>query len=402
MKNGKFNVVVGGQWGSEGKGLAASALAEKFRPGVISTTSMANAGHTAVDKDGIKKFVGKALPAAAAVGTWGPGDGSDYKPMVVVGPGAAFHLERVLEEVETLGLVGCSTRLMIHERAGVITEEHRRREAGDPGNEGSTKHVASTMQGCGTFLADKVLRKEDLRLARDYEELTSIGVVASGDRILEMMRGKTVLHEGAQGFSLDVNWGSHYPQCTSRGTSAMQSAADMGIGAKRVGEVYLVIRPYPIRVGNVVEGGVQKGHSGGCYEDQQEISWRDVAEMAGMPEDVRKGLEGRELTTVTKRLRRVFSFSEEQLRLSAEVNGATGVFLNFANYVDWACHEVSSWEELRKFDKVMEFVDKCEAAAGVPVVAAGTGARWCDVCWREDNKKLASNGLYPAELDAGD
>jgi len=390
MQYRKFNVVTDGQFGSCGKGLVTTALAHKYRPQIISTTNMANAGHTAVNDDG-QKFIAKALPSASILTKWCRG----YQPHIVVGASAAFNIDQLNDEVQTCGL---NYSLSIHPRAGVITDAHKQAEAGD--GESSTKHIASTMQGCGAFAADKILRKKDLLLARDYPELS--GYMAqhlpnklnisshyaskystrSLPEVLDsLMRyhDVTILHEGSQGFSLDINHGHSYPQCTSRGTTAIQNMADMGISPRMLGDVYLVIRPFPIRVGNVIENGQQVGYSGDCYEDQTEITWEQVAKEAAMPEDVAASLLKTELTTVTKRLRRVYTFSARQLREAAIVNGATKIVLNFANYIDYACNNTN--EQNRITPKIHKFIENVEEITKIPVVAVGTGPQTNHVIW---------------------
>lgn len=397
MQRGKFNIVVDGQWGSCGKGLISTALADKHTPDIVSTTNMPNAGHTAIDNSTLPEkppFVGKVLPTPAVLNKWrafgepAPTAGQQpYAPFVVIGPSAAFHVKRLLEEIELCGVNG---NIYIHPRAGVVTQVHQELEAQ---SSGGTKHIASTMQGCGAFLSDKIMRKADLKLARDLvPEMTDISNFAriasnyidvdtlkalSMPRLLMMMMesGLTILHEGSQGFSLCINHGSHYPFCTSRSTTALQNAADMGIPPKHVGKVYLVIRPYPIRVGNVVEDGKTVGYSGDCYPDHKEISWTEVATAAGAPPEVTKG----ELTTVTKRLRRVFTFSEQQLVEAAAVNGATDIVLNFANYIDWSCFGVNDPNRLSK--KIFDFIDRIKDICGLPVTIVGTGPRNDHVCF---------------------
>ena len=384
MRLNKFNVVTDGQWGSCGKGLIASALAERYRPPILSATSMPNAGHTAVSVNG-EKFIAKALPSAAILNLWY----QDYAPHVILGAGAAFTLPQLLAEIEDCSLwLGLS----IHPRAGVITQEHREAESGNSIENGSTKHLASTMQGCGAFLAQKTLRQPQLKLARDYPELepyidAAIKRFYPGNCSLAVMLNQllqaeqtTVLHEGAQGFSLDVNHGSHFPQCTSRQTTAAQNVADMGIAPRHVGDVYLVIRPYPIRVGNVEENGKRVGYSGDGYEGQDEITWAEVAARCGAPEEVMKG----ELTTVTKRLRRVFEFSAQQLRESATINGATQIALNFANYIDWSCYGNNDWNKLPTV--VLEWIDAIEQISGVPVTIVGCGPQINHVCFKHDRE----------------
>lgn len=361
MIKGKLNIVTDGQHGSTGKGLATSYLAWKHRPEVLSTTNMANAGHTAVDVTG-EAFVAKALPSATILNKWYP----EYDPKIFVGASSAFDMKRLLEEAEECGI---TTRQMhIHPRAGVITEDHKKKESGE--SEGSTKHIASTMQGCGAFLADKVLRKADLKLARDYAELEEYIPAMPCHLMLHTMLdefGYTILHEGSQGFSLDINHGSHYPQCTSRGTTAIQNLADLGLNHKQLGDVYVVFRPYPIRVGNVIEDGVKKGDSGGCYPDNEETTWEVVADAARAPQEIKD----KELTTVTKRLRRVFTFSEQQLLEAVRVNGATKLVLNFANYIDWSCFKTNQPDQLSQ--RIYDFIHRVEDLTGVKVALVGTG-----------------------------
>ncbi|MDB4490259.1 adenylosuccinate synthetase [bacterium] len=407
MQFSKFNVVTDGQWGSCGKGLIATAVADKFKPEVISTTNMANAGHTAVNEDG-REFIAKAIPSGAALNLWR----DDYDPFIIVGSSAAFHLDKLLEEIHHCDV---QDRFIVHDRAGVITSEHQNAEND---LQKGTKHIASTMQGCGAFLSDKVMRRKSLKLARDYEQLkpylasrfsqinqkTPIkfqnpemgGLENSQSQdifpspqegnnnrqalplILKdlLLNGGSIIHEGSQGFSLDINHGSHYPQCTSRGTTAVQNLADMGLAANDMGDVYLVIRPYPIRVGNVIENDQMVGYSGDAYPGQNELEWSDVASMAGAPPEVMAG----ELTTVTKRLRRVFEFSEQQLLEAVVSNGATRIALNFANYIDWSCYGVGNWDELPA--KVIDFINKIEDIAQVPVTVVGTGPQNNHVCFR--------------------
>jgi adenylosuccinate synthase len=369
MQIGKLNIVTDGCWGSTGKGAITSYLAWKHKPQIISTTNMANAGHTAVDADG-KVFVAKVLPSGAVLNKW-----YDYQPTIFVGATAAFDLHQLQKEIQECGLP--NERIFIHPRAGVITQVHKDLESGNTNS--STKHIASTMQGCGTFLADKVLRKPELKLARDYEELAPYIKEEMPHLWLhdQLDKGHTILHEGSQGFSLDISHGSHYPQCTSRSTTATQNVTDLGLNHTQIGDIYLVIRPYPIRVGNVIEDGKQLGYSGDCYHDNQETTWEAIMESAGAPPDIK----AKELTTVTKRLRRVFTFSKTQYEQAVRVNGATKIALNFANYLDWTCYDSlnNALDDKARFnmlpDKVKEFVHMLEDVVNVKVSLIGTGPK---------------------------
>ena len=392
MQKGKFNVVTDGQWGSCGKGLITTALAAKHRPEVISTTNMANAGHTAVWHDG-QKFIAKALPSATVLSKWM----SDYKPIIIVGSSSAFHIDQLIKEITETEV----EYLFIHPRAGVITVDHQNAEQD---LKTGTKHIASTMQGCGAFLSDKIMRRANLKLARDYDVLLQYmtpaipGVIDLGTDCLKetisspttstpvifkrmLDNGMTFLHEGSQGFSLDIHHGSHYPQCTSRSTTSVQNLSDMGLATGYMGEVYLVIRPYPIRVGNVIEDGKTVGYSGDCYSDQRETSWEKIVKDAGAPPEAAQDILTKELTTVTKRLRRVFTFSTIQLKEAVVANGATQIALNFANYIDWSCTGMNDYTSLPQ--KVKTFIAEIEHVAGIPVTIVGTGPQNNHVCFRE-------------------
>lgn len=355
LEAGAFNVVVDGQFGSTGKGKIAAWLTNNYRPDFISTTNGPNAGHVAVVGD--REFCSKILPASAVHDTV-------YKPTYVIGAGAIFFVDRLLQEIDETGVD--RHRVIIHPRAMVVTEEHAETERS------VTKHVASTMQGTAAAVVDKIMRREGVKLARDYPEIADMvydGHLASFC-IEKLDEGAKWLHEGSQGYSLGINHGHSYPFCTSRECTAPLMLADMGLPANAMGNVIMVIRPYPIRVGNVIEEGVQVGYSGDVYDDHEELTWEQVAAEAGAPAEVMAG----ELTTVTKRLRRVFTFSKEQLRQATRVNGATHIALNFANYIDWDCFGATNLDD-GVSQKVQDFVDMVNLEVGpdARVALLGTG-----------------------------
>src|SRR5690606_13722124 len=125
-----------------------------------------------------------------------------------------------------------------------------------------------------------------------------------------------VFVETAQGFSLGLNSARFYPHVTTRECTVGQALADARIAPSRLRKVAACYRTYPIRVGNSPEGG----YSGDVYPDQHETSFADM----GQPE---------EMTTVTKRVRRLFTWSREQFRESVAANEPDVLFINFANYV---------------------------------------------------------------------
>jgi adenylosuccinate synthase len=359
MQFGKFNVVVDGQWGSCGKGLIASYLAQAHGVNVASTNNLPNAGHTAILEDGAK-FVSKILPVSLFLNT----TGQDVKGYI--GPGAGFKLEQLFSEMRQCGVAPEDVR--IHPRAMVVTDRHCALERGETSEQG-TKHIASTMQGSGAVQAEKLMRGSEVRLARDFPELEGMITHDWIDEVHGTLDGSMWLHEGSQGFSLGVQHGSHYPQCTSRECTVTREMKDMGLAPQQVGDVYVVIRPFPIRVGNVVENGQQVGYSGDCYSDQTELTWADIKSQSGYPKDY----DLHEMTTVTKRLRRVFTFSMNQVRQACMVNGATKLALNFANYLDYDAFESTGGNIRGLPDKVRHFVERLESELNLPVALVGTG-----------------------------
>ena len=359
MQFGKFNVVVDGQWGSCGKGLIGSYLAEKYGVSAASTNNLPNAGHTSVLSNG-SKFVSKILPVSTFLNTQGQ-DVTAY-----IGPGAGFFLEQLFKEMKECSIPPESVR--IHPRAMVVTEAHAALERGEKAAQG-TKHIASTMQGSGAVQSEKLMRGSTVKLARDYPELEGMLTHDWLDEVHSKLDGSMWLHEGSQGFSLGVNHGSHYPQCTSRECTTSRELMDMGFAPQQIGDVYVVIRPFPIRVGNVIEDGKQVGYSGDCYSDQTELSWAEIKEMSGYPEDY----DLHEMTTVTKRLRRVFTFSMNQVRQACMVNGATKLALNFANYLDYDCFQTSGTDASKLPVAVQDFIARLEDELKIPVALVGTG-----------------------------
>lgn len=383
MQTGKFNILLDGFWGSSGKGKLSAWLADKFNVTNVSSSNFPNAGHTL--QWGDHRFVAKVIPTAMALkhvkgmrmtGWLSPASGIPVP--------ASMKWERLIKEWNEADMPD----LFVHSRASIVTPDHVKQE-----QEGSnsTKHIASTMQGCSAAMVEKTLRKKTCLLAgsKSVEEWVGIEAIAdqSPIRILDGMhfrssvqelikRGVTWLHEGSQGYALSIDHGSSFPACTSRNCTAQKAMEDMAIPPSMVGDIYLNLRTHPIRVGNVVENGVQLGYSGDFYPDCKELSWAQVAAESGMPEAEADALTERERTTVTKRVRRVCSFSWVGLEDAVATNGATKLALNFVQYLDWNDHKLRGGREAFKklSAKTRAFIDRIEATANVPVVIIGTGA----------------------------
>jgi len=188
-----------------------------------------------------------------------------------------------------------------------------------------------------------------IRTAKDVPELQRY--VRSSAELLERACriGQKILVEGTQGTGLSILHGS-FPHVTSRDTTVSSLLGEVGLSPQQVRRVVVAFRSYPIRVG---------GTSGPMG---REISWRTVAERAGLPAD---RLEAIELGSVSGNLRRVAEFSWTQMVASVRLNGATDIALTFADYID------SRNEKVRRTDQLTEqtrrFIEEIEAVACVPV-----------------------------------
>jgi adenylosuccinate synthase len=388
MQQGKVNIMLDQAWGSSGKAKMACHLADLHGVTHASASCYPNSGHTAVYGGGKRKYVFKVLPSAVSLNLEGEPD--TPRIPAFLSPGTGFRLEQLFKEFVFSG----NPRIIIHDRASIVTDDHRLRECGS--GDDSTKHIASTMQGSGAALSDKVMRKPGVLLARDLEHRTlaqaaagldipglDIGAFLQNVSIVGAMEfrqqvqghlagGATWLHEGSQGYALSIDHGSHYPHCTSRNCTSMKALDDLGIPPQMVGDVYLNLRTFPIRVGNVVEDGVEVGNSGGFYPDCEEVSWEKIAEGAGMDESEVAALAERERTTVTKRIRRACTFSWLGLRDACITNGVTKICVNFIQYLGMENASAKRRADLNA--QASAFVDRIESETGLPVVAIGTGA----------------------------
>lgn len=394
MQEGRFNVILDGFWGSSGKGKVSTWLADQYGSTKVSSSNFPNAGHSAVMPDGTK-FVAKAIPTAAILKKW-RGLAMDC----FLSPGSGFDPAQLVKEWGEAG----RPEITIHARASLVTHEHamREREGKD-----STKHIASTMQGSGVAIADKVMRRPDVLLAGthplkewiDFARLTSLAasqVLAERSDFEEFLQkvrvadpmdfrniacgaiegGAAWLHEGSQGYALSIDHGSHYPACTSRNCTVQAALDHMGVPPQALGDVYLNLRTYPIRVGNVVEDGKTVGFSGDFYPDCREVTWEEVARSSGMPPEEAAALAERERTTVTKRVRRVCTFSFVGLKDAVRTNGVTKLVLNFVQYLNWQDAGIrgdrAAFQKLSKESR--DLINRIEEAVNVPVVLVGTGA----------------------------
>lgn len=312
-------VLVDGQYGSTGKGLLAGWLAEYGQEKIthITTNAGPNSGHTAyfdhgphvglsddLPPDRYQKVLTQQFPVASVFQRL-----MGLDPVTVINAGAVIDENILRHEATTWGFHSRNTYL--HPAAAVITDADRAED------QKVVNAIAGTGKGIGPAVAKKALRIGATYAHSLYHPHTmppGMHKEATSDWLFNFATDR-VLVETAQGYSLGVNSARFFPRTTSRECTVMQAIADARIPAQAVKKVVACFRTYPIRVGNTA------GSSGGAYEDQHELKWEDIGQEP-------------ELTTVTKRVRRIFSWSRIQFRESIAANRPDVIFLNFCNYLE--------------------------------------------------------------------
>jgi adenylosuccinate synthase len=332
-------VVVGSQWGDEGKGKIVDWLSEQADI-VVRFQGGHNAGHTLVI-DGVTYKL-SLLPS----GVVRPGK------LSVIGNGVVIDPRALLEEIDRLkgqGIEVTPQSLRIAENATLILPLHRDlddiRESGN-----APTRVGSTRRGIGPAYEDKVgrraIRVMDLAdpptLGRKVErllahhnplrrglELKPIAADALCEELIEIAprvlpymdsvwslldqkrrEGKRILFEGAQGALLDVDHGT-YPFVTSSNTVAAQAATGSGLGPSAIGYVLGICKAYTTRVGE------------GPFPTEQK---NEIGRLIGE--------RGREFGTVTGRPRRCGWFDAVLVRQTVRTSGIQGLALTKLDVLD--------------------------------------------------------------------
>lgn len=271
----KVDVLLGLQWGDEGKGKVVDVLTPRYDV-VARFQGGPNAGHT-LEFDN-KKYVLRSIPS----GIFQPGT------INVIGNGVVLDPVLFREEAEALekGGVDLTKTLKISRKAHLILPTHRLLDAAYEKLKGSAK-IGTTGKGIGPTYTDKIGRnglrvgdmgedfaaKYSAARRRHINLLTALGESADIDsaetRWLEaveylkrydivdsehllngyLRQGKSVLCEGAQGSLLDVDFGS-YPFVTSSSTISAGACIGLGVAPNKIGEVYGIFKAYCTRVGS--------------------------------------------------------------------------------------------------------------------------------------------------------
>jgi adenylosuccinate synthase len=333
-------IVVGGQYGSEGKGKVVALLASRLENPWLVRCGGPNSGHT-VTIDGEDRIL-RQVPSCTD-----PGKGT-----LCIAAGCAVDENILLTELDLLKIE--PNRIVVDPRAVMVTEEDREAERQD------LKDIASTCSGTGAASIRRMSRGRTVRLVKDSGAIGNRCRVESVAPLLHraLDKGGEVIVEGTQGFGLSLLHGPDYPFVTSRDTTAAGFAMEVGLSPRMIGNIVMVLRTFPIRVG---------GPSGPFAE---EISWQEIAAISGAPEIVP------EYTSVTKRLRRVARFDLEAVKQACNYNRPTSLAVMGLDRIEYANTGVTEVGNLTS--KARRFLDGLELATGVPAEFAGTGFQTFD------------------------
>lgn len=328
MDRGKLVVLVGGQYGSEGKGAIAKHVACDFNVHV--RVGSPNAGHTFYWNG--EKHVQQSIPCG-----W-------INPFatIVIGRGALLNMKQLMKElVHILSYYpDFLSRLKIDAKAGILDEHFHEEEGGTEGE--MHFRIGSTGEGVGPARIARLQRDhQKFRLFEDIVEEYGLEqcLTHNTPKLLADLQdqGKNILIEGTQGSGLSLLH-SHWPYCTSIDTNAAGIISEVGIAPSRVTDVLMVVRTFPIRVA---------GNSGPMTN---EITWHELNERLQCTVVA-------ERTTVTKKIRRIAEWDQDLFEQSLLLNAPTSIALTFADYIDPAIKNVNLIEEVKKSEKLNEFID---------------------------------------------
>lgn len=327
-------VVVGGQFGSEGKGKVCAYLALTDGVEYMVRCGGPNSGHT-VELSGYRYQL-RQVPAGFV----------NPRTRLLIAAGALVDPRVFLKEVDLCGLT--RDRIGIDRNAGVI-------EGGDGIREHALdlqRRLGSTGVGVGSAVARRALREPDFRQAADHPDLKPFVTSVSDELNAGVRAGKSVVVEGTQGYGLSLYHADQWPFRTSRDTTAHSFLGEVGLGARNH-EVILAVRTYPIRVA---------GQSGPL---PNEITWGDVQRESRSPHAIA------EFTTTTNKLRRVARFDCSVVERAVIANDPTQIALHGADYIDYENRSATNWDGLS--NQTRTFIKKIEAQLRVPVTIVGTG-----------------------------
>ncbi len=393
MNKGKVDVLLGLQWGDEGKGKVVDVLTPHYDV-IARFQGGPNAGHT-LEFEG-QKYVLRSIPSGIFQGG----------KVNIIGNGVVMAPDLFMDEAKELEKSGhdLHSRLHISKKAHLIMPTHRLLDAAQEAAKGKSK-VGTTGKGIGPTYTDKIsrtgLRVGDIfdnfeekyaqHKARHEQMLKNLGftdyditdvekkwmegieyikqfeIVDSEHEINRLLRdGKNILCEGAQGTMLDVDFGS-YPFVTSSNTICAGACTGLGIGPNKIGEVYGIMKAYCTRVG--------AGPFPTELFDETGNTMRRI---------------GHEYGAVTGRERRCGWVDLVALRYSVMVNGVTQLIMMKSDVLD-SFDTIKACVAYKKDGKQIDYFPYDIENNLEPVYVELPG-------WKTDMTKMTSESQFPKEF----
>lgn len=344
---GKIQIVVGGQFGSEGKGHAAAELIarESGHPLAIRTGGP-NAGHTCWDQDpsgllgAMQQYKLRQLPVASV---------ANRNAEIALAAGSLVNLELLDRELEETN----RAHLWVDRAATILEERHIKAEGEDP-----ALRWGSTQKGIGAARMDRLHRTALVWGDHNRGRICEGTDVATLARV-KLQNDETVQIEAAQGYGLGLHT-SFYPKTTSADCRVIDALADVGLSpwewpGSRL-DIWVVIRPSPIRVAGA--SGPLKG----------ETTWAKL----GLSE---------ERTTVTNKVRRVGEWDGPLVADAVAANGGGSMvklWLNMADQIAPGLKGATDPEDVHRLSAeeqypLTRFMERIQRETGASVWALGTG-----------------------------
>jgi adenylosuccinate synthase len=357
-------VVVGGQFGSEGKGKISAFLTLREEIDICIRCGGPNSGHSFVADDGTVVLV-RQLPTGY------------IRPntRLLIPAGALVDLEVLRYELDSLRID--PRRVGVDRNAMIIERSDRDREK----KLGLRDRLSSTLCGVGSAVARRALRGNDVKLAgqyaRDVTWLAELVTDVSDEANTALDCGRKVLVEGTQGFGLSLYHSESYPKATSRDTTAAGFLSEVGLSPFLVSEIVLVFRTFPIRVAGEQAGPLKN-----------EINWETLHAESGYPFPIR------EMTTVSKKLRRIGRFDWEAAQRAVAVNRPSALAINGLDYLNACNRGVRELNDLTSDAKL--FVTRLEKESMVSCNFLGVGPSLGEIVLPKRTESLRGSAMLSA------
>lgn len=317
------SIVVGGQFGSEGKGKVAHCFAKKKKARIAIRVGGPNSGHTVYDDIG-NRYIFKMLPTPSIL------EGVEC----ILPSGSYIDVNILFNEIKVSGIT--TERLKVDPYAVIITDDLKELEV----ESGRRNMIGSTNSGTGAAVTSRVNRDAQVKFAKDEPKLKEFLVCTKSYLRKSLDAGEQVVVEGTQGYGLSVLHSHYYPYATSRDTTAAGFLSEAGLSPLDVQNVIMVIRAFPIRVA---------GNSGPLAN---EIDWGTVTSESGSPTDII------EYTSVTNYIRRVARFDPQVVRQAIAANSPNIIVLNHVDYFDYSVQDKLSAKVETLIDEVETSINR--------------------------------------------